>query len=147
MTVELYPSGETVVTDENGKYVFTDVEFGEYTVVIRDKDGNVIADQQIVISEGDKFSVSGETVIAPKDSEVEFDMVIDGKGISYTVKVDEPEPGKPTPTDPDVSVEPEPTKPDDTKKPDENPPTGAFMIIYPAAVSAVAVLASKKRRK
>ena len=147
MTVELYPSGETVVTDENGKYVFTDVEFGEYTVVIRDKDGNVIADQQIVISEGDKFSVSGETVIAPKDSEVEFDMVIDGKGISYTVKVDEPEPGKPTPTDPDVSVEPEPTKPDDTKKPDENPPTGAFIIIYPAAVSAVAVLASKKRRK
>ena len=149
MTVELYPSGETVVTDENGKYVFTNVEFGEYTVVIRDKDGNVIADQQIVIGEGDKFSVSGETVIAPKDSEVEFDMVIDGKGISYTVKADEPEPGKPTPTDPDVSVEPEPTKPNDnnTQKPDNNPPTGAFMIIYPAAVSAVAVLAFKKRRK
>ncbi|MDE7281337.1 MAG: Ig-like domain-containing protein, partial [Ruminiclostridium sp.] len=149
VTVQLYPSGQTVVTDENGKYEFTGVEFGEYTVVIRDKDGNVIADQQIVIDEGSEFSVNDGTVTAPKDAEVEFDMVINGKDISFTVKAYEPEPSKPTPTEPDVSVEPDPTKPDDnnTQKPDDNPPTGAFMIIYPAAVSTVAVLASKKRRK
>lgn len=152
VTVELYPFGRTVVTDENGRYEFTDVEYGEYTVVIRDEDGNVIANQQIVIDEGDKFSVTDETVTAPKDAEVEFDMVVDGKEISFVVKTDEPAPDPepdPTPSKPDVSVEPDPSKPDDTQKPDDNknPPTGAIMLIYPAAVSAIAILASKKRRK
>lgn len=63
------------------------------------------------------------------------------------VLASEPPASEPPASEPDVSEPADTTAPDVTTGGDDNKPTGFAFCIVPAAVSAIAVLASKKRRK
>jgi len=63
VTVELVDdTGKVVATttvNSNGDYTFTNVEQGGYTVVVKDVDGNTVAEASVTVADGDNAVLSG----------------------------------------------------------------------------------------
>lgn len=150
VTVELYSTVQTTVTDENGRYEFTNVDFGTHTIIIKDEARGIYAEKQFVIKEDENLSVNDIVITASNNASVTLDLVVNENVISFEGTAENA-----APSQPEISVDTGAAAPDNTTAPDsttntgndQNVATGVVLFIAPAAVSAIAVLASKKRRK
>lgn len=165
-TVEIHSETKTSVTDVNGYCRFSNVEIGEHTIVVKDKNGNIVAEQKVV------FSSDGETAL-----DLYHIKAADGETYTLSLTVDDGKmslsdlkKGDKTPEIPTVDPKKEDEKyveiPEETKKPkvkiDEktgavitNPDTGdetnltvwyALMVLSGTACASLIWFERRKRR-
>jgi len=78
-TVELHSTPRTVVTDENGYFKFENVEEGDHTLTIKDKDGKVLATKEIKVLEGAETKLDEDTLY----------FNLDDKGMNLNIKIED----------------------------------------------------------
>jgi len=57
------PALQTATTDKEGKFVFTNLDEGKYTMTVQDSKCNTIATKNFKLEEGKAFSASADTVV------------------------------------------------------------------------------------
>lgn len=60
--LELFSTGQTVITDEEGNYTFQHVKTGSYKIYLRDENGKEIAELPIIITPGNKTAQANGSV-------------------------------------------------------------------------------------
>lgn len=163
--VEIHSKIMTSVTDANGYCRFTNVEIGEHTIIIKDKNNNIVAEQKII------FTTDGETALDQYRIKA-----VDGETFTLSLAVDngkvglsEIEKGDKTPKIPTEDSKKDDDKfieiPDDTKKPEvkidektgeviTNPKTGDntnltlwFILMVSSGLTGASLFIFERKRK
>lgn len=70
MTVELHSTPRVTTTDANGNFLFTDVEFGQHQLFVKDANGTVLASKAFEIWENSTVSLNGDVFNAPRGTTI-----------------------------------------------------------------------------
>lgn len=82
-TVELHSTPKTAQTDREGKVRFSNVDFGEHTIIVKNESGDTEASKAFTITEGSKTSLNGDTITARRGSGFLVKLVLDGSTLSF----------------------------------------------------------------
>lgn len=82
-TVELHSTPKSAQTDSEGKVRFKDVDFGNHTITVKDRTGNVAASKSFIIAEGSGVSLKGDTVTARRGSSFMLKVTLDGNTLNF----------------------------------------------------------------
>ncbi|MBS6722585.1 MAG: hypothetical protein KH268_06260 [Clostridiales bacterium] len=123
-TVEIHSTPQTATTDQSGYASFSDIDFGNHTIYLKNNDGKELASKEIALVSGDTTSLSGNSITAVKGSSVTVNL----KYENGTLKLMSVQSG-------DQSV---PTG--DTTN------MGLWMTLLVLALSGVAVVARQRRK-
>ena len=66
--VEIHSTQQNALTDPNGSFLFTDVEFGKHTLYVKDNNGNIESQKEFNIVMGSPLSINEDTIIAENHS-------------------------------------------------------------------------------
>ena len=69
-TVEIHSTPQTATTDQSGYASFSDIDFGNHTIYLKNNDGKELASKEIALVSGDATSLSGSSITAVKGSTV-----------------------------------------------------------------------------
>ena len=90
-TVELHSTPRTVKTDENGYFIFENVEEGSHTLTIIDPDGKKIATKSINVISSNETKLDGDTLYFDSNSKgFDIELKIDGEELSIEKVSNEP---------------------------------------------------------
>lgn len=82
LDIEIHSEVQTTTTDASGVFKFDEVEFGSHTLTITDADGNS-ASKKFELTEGSKFSVSNDEIVAQAGGLFELNLRFDGTKIEF----------------------------------------------------------------
>lgn len=82
LSIEIHSEVQTTSTDNSGSFKFDAVEFGSHTLTITDAEGNS-AVKEFKLTEGDKFSVSDDEIVAKAGGLFELNIMFDGETIEF----------------------------------------------------------------
>ena len=66
--VEIHSTKQNALTDPNGSFLFTDVEFGKHTLYVKDNNGNIESQKEFNIVMGSPLSINEDTIVAENHS-------------------------------------------------------------------------------
>ena len=81
--VEMHSSVQTARTDENGSFQFNDVEFGSHVLIIKDENGNVVAQREFNIVQGSPLAINGNDIVAENGSVFTVRMMVDDGSLTF----------------------------------------------------------------
>ena len=87
MTLELHSTPQSAILGEDGFAKFNPIEFGEHTIILKDKDGNVLAEKHITVNAGMSFAVNGDVVTAVRGSNCTLTVRYNGDGTMTLVSI------------------------------------------------------------
>lgn len=77
--IELQPIGKQTVTDDEGRFTFKGIAWGEYTLRVLDAAGTVQGERRVILSYGEKTGIDGDTLlIAGKGIGIKLYLAQDG---------------------------------------------------------------------
>lgn len=82
-TVELHSTPKMAQTDREGKARFSNVDFGEHTIIVKSESGDTEASKTFTITEGAQISLNGDTITARRGSGFLVKVVLDGSTLSF----------------------------------------------------------------
>lgn len=75
-TIEL---GNRAITRESGEFDLEDIKIGDYTLTVKNLDGNIIGQNNISIVEGNEYVIESNTItITPNTYEVDLQVIVNG---------------------------------------------------------------------
>lgn len=81
--VEIHSTVQTARTDRNGYFRFADVEMGDHTITIKDKNGSIEAVREFCIAEGTELSLKDNVITAQDGAIFTVKIKRDGKNITF----------------------------------------------------------------
>ena len=87
VTVELHSTPRVTVTDTKGMASFDTVEFGKHTLIVKDSNGNVLAQRNFELVSGNAVSVNGDKITAKGGSTLSLTIKVVNRELQFVTAV------------------------------------------------------------